>query len=157
MIFTDTTVREIIEKLSDHYNTFYGNQFVRYYLIDSRIPRSTWLDIESLLDLEREFDSLKDAYERIQSFTIFVSEVKNSILPKMLGDSRSRLQKMSPDSRILFKMTLSNLAENLRIFNEIIGELLSHVIRVDIEAHGKEKAVYTRLPYVQEIDEKLRM
>ena len=157
MIFSDSVVRDIIDKLGDHYNTFYGNQFIRYYLLDSRIPRSTWLDIENLLDLEREFDGLKDVYERIQSFTNFVSDVKTTILPKMLEDSRSRLQKMSPDSKILFRMTLSNLTENIRIFNEIIGELLSQVIRIDIETNGKEKAVYTRLPYVREIDDTLRV
>ncbi|MBN2322456.1 MAG: hypothetical protein JXQ30_01880 [Spirochaetes bacterium] len=157
MTFTDTAVREIIEKLQDHYHTFYGNQFIRYYLLDSRIPRSIWLDIETLLDSEREFDGLKDVYERILSFTSFVSDIKNTILPKMMEDSRSRLQKMSPDSRILFKMTLSNLNENIRIFKEIIGELLSNVKRVDAATHTEGKAVYARLSYVSEIDEKLRL
>jgi hypothetical protein len=155
MIFTDTTVREIIERLQDHYNTFYGNQFIRYYLLDSRIPRNIWIDIETLLDPEREFDGLKDVYERILSFTYFVSDIKNSILPKMMEDSRSRLQKMSPDSRILFKMTLSNLTENIRRFKDIMSELFYNVKRVDAAAHGEEKAVYTRLPYMNEIDERL--
>ena len=155
MIFTDTTVREIIEKLGDHYNTFYGNQFVRYYLIDSRIPKNIWIDIENLLDLDREFDGLKDVYERILSFTLFISDIKNTILPKMMDDSRSRLQKLSPDGRILFKMTLSNLSENIRIFKEIISDLLYNVKRADAAEHGEEKAVFTRVSCMNEIAEKL--
>jgi len=64
---------------------------------------------------------------------------------------------MATDSRILFKMTLDNAPGNLQIFDDLISELFIAVRAMDTEKNGKEHALYTKLPYMKNIEEILHL
>jgi len=159
MKLTDKLIREMIEKLSTHYNLFFNNQFIKYYLLDAKISKNIWLDVEDLMNSAKDFEvrgcELEKIYEQILSFITFISVMQTKVLPRMLNEAQPRIQKLASTNRILYKMTLGNLPENIRIFNGMINELLTTVKRIDISMNGEQNALCIKLSYIKEIGEKL--
>jgi hypothetical protein len=161
MVIKDKNVQGIIDKLRDHYNVFFSNQFVKYYLLDSKIPRSVWIHIEDLMNERQEYQivgyELEPLYEQILSLTSFFKTIKKEVLPRMMDEAQRRMTKMATDSKILFKMTLDNAPGNLDIFNDLVTELFIAVRDADTQKNGEEKALHKRLPITKKIAEVLRV
>jgi hypothetical protein len=156
MIVNKKSIRDIIERLHNHYNLFFSNQYIKYYLLDSKIPRNVWVNIEDLMNSVKEYQDtgheLEKLYEQILSYTSFMQTIKNEILPRMLKEAQQRMHSLSTDNRILFKMTLNNTPGNLEIFHNLTTELFIAVRDADISKYGEEKALYKRLPYTKDIE-----
>ena len=161
MVIKDKNVQGIIDKLREHYNVFFSNQFVKYYLLDSNIPRSVWIHIEDLMNDRQEYQivgyELETLYEQILSFTSFFQTIKKEVVPRMMDEAHSRMAKMATDSKILFKMTLDNAPGNLDIFNDLVTDLFVAVRDADTQKNGEEKALYKRLPITTKIAEVLHV
>lgn len=159
MIIKSKDINELIERLHEHYTIFFSNQFIKYYLLDSRIPRSIWINIEDLMNHTKEQQAtgyeLEKLYEQIHSFASFLQTIRKEVLPRMMSEAQSRMNKMATDSRILFKMTLDNAQGNLDIFNDIVSELFIAVRATDTEKNGTDNALYKKLPFVKKIEEML--
>ena len=159
MILSDMLIRETLEKLSSHYYMFFNNQFIKYYLLDAKISKSIWLDVEDLMNSAKDFDvrgcELEKFYEQILSFVTFISVIQNEVLPRMLNEAQPRIQKLSSTNRVLYRMTLENLPENICIFMGMINELLTIVKRIDISMNGEGHALCIKLSCIKDIDEKL--
>ena len=159
MILSDMLIRETLEKLSSHYYMFFNYQFIKYYLLDAKISKSIWLDVEDLMNSAKDFDvrgcELEKFYEQILAFVTFISVIQNEVLPRMLNEAQPRISKLSSTNRILYRMTLGNLPENIRIFIEMINALFAAVKRIDVSMNGQENALCIKLSCIKEIDEKL--
>ncbi|UCB47288.1 MAG: hypothetical protein JSV25_07730 [Spirochaetota bacterium] len=161
MTIKDKNVQNVIDRLREHYNIFFSNQFVKYYLLDSKIPRSVWMHIEDLMNARQEYQivgyELETLYEQILSLTSFFQTIKKEVLPRMMDEAQRRMTKMATDSKILFKMTLDNAPGNLDIFNDLVTELFIAVRDADTQKNGEEKALYMRLPITKKIEEVLHV
>ena len=159
MSFEDKKIFDIIEELKNRYNIFTHNQFINYYLLDSKIPKNDWIDIEDLLNSNNtyeeegyEFDKL---YTQILAFTSFLLIISDEILPRIHKEAPRRMETMTQDSRLLYKMTLDNIPSNLKTFNDLLINLFTNVKRVDKTQNGEEKALYRNLPFINEIQKRL--
>jgi len=74
----------------------------------------------------------------------------------MKDESEYRMKRMSPNNKILFKMTLDNMPPNLKTFYDIITELFVDVRKMDKKLHGEENLLYNKLPYLKEIEIRLK-
>jgi hypothetical protein len=161
MTIKDKNVSDIIDRLREHYTIFFSNQFIKYYLLDSKIPRNVWISIEDLMSTGQEYKivgyELETLYEQILSFASFCQTIKKEILPRMMDEAQRRMAKMATDSKILFKMTLDNAPGNLEIFNELVTELFVAVRDADTLTNGEEKALYKKLSVTKKIEEVLHI
>jgi hypothetical protein len=161
MRFKDKNIHDIIGKLKNQYQLFIHNQFINYYLLNSDIPTNDWLDIEGLINANKYYEAegydFNKLYDQILTFTAFLTKIKKEILLKMKDESEYRMKRMSPDNKILFKMTLDNMSANLKTFYDIITELFVDVTKMDIKLHGEENLLYNKLPYLKEIEKRLNI
>ena len=159
MILKDKLIKEKLVELSSHYNLFYNNQFIKYYLFDAKISKNIWIDIECLMNSVNDFETsgceLKNLYEQISSFVDFITVMRNEVIPKMLKEENLQAKKLSSTSKVLYRMTLKNLPENIRILINMINELYNTVKGIDVSMNGKDNALYINLSYVKKIDDNL--
>ena len=159
MIFKDKGIHDLIEKLKNQYQLFIHNQFINYYLIDSDIPKNDWLDVEDLIESNKYYEAegydLKKLYEQILTFSSFLTKIKKEILPRIQNEAAIRIKKMFIENKILYKMTLDNLPENLKIFYDLMIELFINVKKVDKRINDEENMLYIKLTYMREIEKKL--
>jgi len=146
MKFKDKVIHNIIEKLYNQYHIFTDNQFINYYMLEAKIPKNDLMDIEDLINSNKYYEAegydLNKLYEQILSFTFFLSEIKNEILPKIINESVVRRNKMSPDNKILYKMTLDNIPANLNMFYNLIIELFNNIKKIDEKINEKDDILY---------------
>ncbi len=161
MIFRDKNIHDIIEKLSNHYNIFTNNEFMKYYLLDSKIQKNVWIDIEDLIYSNKNYEAvgydLEKLYEQIWSFTSFLLIIKKETLSRITSEALHRMDKMTTENRILFKMTLDNTPGNLKLFYDLIAELFINVKNLDKTMNGEEKALYNKFPNTKELEERLNI
>jgi hypothetical protein len=161
MLFKDKNIHDTIEKLRNQYQIFLHNEFINYYLLDSKVTTNDWLDIEDFIDSNRYYEGegydLNKFYDHILTFSIFLGKVKKEILPRMKEEAPYRILKMSTDRKILFEMTIDNLPENIKVFYNLIIELLIEVKKVDRKINSEENMLYLRLPYMREIEKMLNV
>jgi hypothetical protein len=159
MKIKDKKIFDIIDELSSKYNIFTHNQFMNYYLLDSAIQKNDWIDIEDMLNsnntYEEEGYELDKLYTQILAFTSFLTVIKEEILPRIQNEAQRRMDKMTSDSKILYKMTLDNTPLNLRTFTSLITDLFINVKRVDKTKNGEENAMFKQLDFIKEIQDKL--
>jgi hypothetical protein len=159
MSFKDKKIYDILEELKSKYNVFTHNQFINYYLLDSSIPKNDWIDIEDMLNSNTtyeeegyEFDKL---YTQILAFTSFLMIVNEEILTRINKEAPRRMETMTQDSKLLYKMTLDNIPSNLKTFNDLIINLFITVKQVDKTQNGEENAIYKNLEFINEIQNRL--
>jgi len=161
MKFKDKNIYSKIDKLKNQYQIFIHNQFINYYLLDSNIPKNDWLDIEDLINSNKYYEAegydLDKLYEQIFTFSSFLKRITIRILPRMKSESKSRMRKLSPNNKILYKMTLDNLPVNLKTFGDLIIDLFVNVKRVDKKIHGGKNMLYLRLPFIRDIEKNLNI
>jgi len=161
MKFKDKNIRDIIDRLKIHYQLFINNQFIKYYLYDSNIPKNDWLDIDDLIGANKYYEAegydLRKLYDQLLTFSSFLLKIKNEISPRIKSEAAFRIRKMSQNNKILYEMTLDNLPENLRIFHDILLELFINVKKADRKLNGENNMLYLKLPYMREIEKKLNV
>jgi hypothetical protein len=161
MLFKDKAIYDMIDKLKNQYHIFLHNVYINYYLLDSSITTNDWLDIEDFIYSNKYYEGsgydLNKLYDYILTFSTLLGKVKEEILPRMKEEAPYRTVKMSSDKKILFEMTINNLPENIKIFYDLIIELLIQVKKVDRKLNSEESMLYLRLPYMGEIERMLNI
>ena len=159
MKIKDKKIFDIIDELGIKYNVFTHNQFINYYLLDSTIPKNDWIDIEDLLNsnntYEEEGYDLDGLYTQILAFTSFLSIIKEEIWPRIQNEAQRRMGTMNPDTKLLYKMTLDNTPANLKTFTSLIIDLFINIKRADKTKNGEENAMFKKLDFIKDIQNRL--
>jgi hypothetical protein len=159
MSIKDRRIFDILGELGDKYNVFTHNQFINYYLLNSGIPKNDWIDIEDMLSANSTYEEdgyeLDKLYTQILAFSSFLTRIEEEILPRIHSEAPRRMEKMTQDSRILYKMTLENIPSNLKTFFDLITDLFINVKRVDKVQNGDNNALYRKLSFINEIQKML--
>jgi len=73
-------IHTIIEKLRTHYLLFINNEFIKYYLLDMKIPKSDWVEIEDLVASNKYYKTrgydFNKLYEQTLTFFSFLIKLK---------------------------------------------------------------------------------
>jgi hypothetical protein len=156
MKFKDEKIKGVIEELIHHYHLFVSNQFINYYLMDAKISKSDWVDVEDLVNSNKYYEAegydLEKMYEDVLSFARFLAKIREEVLPRIKSESEGRLRKLTSDNQILYKMTLDNAPGNVKLFFDLISSLYVNLKRVDKEKNGEGKALYLKVRFVKEIE-----
>ena len=159
MKIKDKKIFDIIEELAGKYNIFTHNQFINYYLLDSVILKNDWIDVDDMLNsnntYEEEGYELDRLYTQILAFASFLTVIKEEIWPRIQKEAQRRMEPMTPDSRLLYKMTLDNTPANLQTFTSLVTDLFINVKKVDKTKNGEENALFKKLGFIKDIQEKL--
>jgi hypothetical protein len=159
MKFKDESVKGIIANLVHQYNLFVSNQFINYYLMDAKISKSDWVEVEDLINSNKYYEAegydLEKFYEEILAFARFLTKIRKEVLPRIKAETEIRLRKLTPDNQILYKMTMNNAPGNVNVFFDLISSLYVTLKRIDREKNGEEKALYSKMEYVKEIEKLL--
>jgi len=159
MILKDNNVYDSIEKLKGHYQIFTSNKFIKSYLFESAISKNDWIDIEDLIDsnhyYEAEGYNLLKLYDQIVTFISFLKRLEKEVIPKMKNELLARLNTLSSDNKILFKMTINNAPGNVQTFYGIMKELFLNVKHLDASANGEYNMLLKEKSYLKIIEEKL--
>ncbi len=159
MKFKDESVKEIIANLVHQYNLFVSNQFINYYLMDAKISKSDWVEVEDLINANKYYEAegydLEKFYEEILAFARFLTKIKEDVLPRIKAETEIRLRKLTADNQILYKMSMNNAPGNVKVFFDLISSLYVNLKRIDKEKSGAENALFDTLRYVMEIEKLL--
>jgi hypothetical protein len=159
MKFKDERVKEIIDNLVHQYTLFVSNQFINYYLMDAKISKSDWVDVEDLINSNKYYEAegydLEKLYEEILSFARFLTKIREEVLPRIKAETERRLRKLTADNQILYKMTMDNAPGNVKVFIDLISSLYVNLKRIDMEKNGEERALYGKIGYGKEIEKLL--
>jgi hypothetical protein len=159
MKFKDESVKEIIANLVHQYNLFVSNQFINYYLMDAKISKSDWVDVEDLINANKYYEAegydLEKLYEEILAFARFLTKIKEEVLPRIKAETEIRLRKLTADNQILYKMTMNNAPGNVKVFFDLVSSLYVRLKKIDREKNGEGKALYSKIVYVKEIEKLL--
>jgi hypothetical protein len=156
MKFKDEKVKAVIDELIHHYHLFVSNQFINYYLMDAKISKSDWVDVEDLVNSNKYYEAegydLEKMYEDVLAFARFLTKIREEVLPRIKAEAEGRLRKLTADNQILYKMTLDNAPGNVKLFFDLVSTLYVHLKRADKEKNGEGKALYRKVGFVKEIE-----
>jgi hypothetical protein len=159
MKFKDEQVKGIIGDLGHQYHLFVSNQFINYYLMDAKISKSDWVDVEDLINSNKYYEAegydLEKLYEEILAFARFLTKIKGEVLPRIRLETESRLRRLAADNQILYRMTMDNAPGNVKVFFDLVSSLYIHLKRLDKEKNGEGKALFNKIVYIKEVEKLL--
>ena len=135
MLVKDSEITERIGKLKKLYLIIIGNNILKKRLYDTIITRDTWVNIEDLLGITKTIQTnendLEKLYLQIISLGSFLNTLRNEVARSLKAVSESMINRMDPNKKILFRMTLDALDYNIDSFADLIGDLFLIVTRAD--------------------------
>jgi len=159
MIVKDSNITESIGKLRKLYLIIIGNTLLKKRLYDTIVKRDTWVNVEDLLGITKivqsnEYD-LERLYLQIISLLSFFHTLKYEVSQSLKSVGEGTINRMEPNKKILFKMTIGALDYNIGSFADLIGDLFHVVTRGDKLLNGEEKALYKRFPQLKNLGKSL--
>ena len=159
MTVKDSEITESISKLKKLYLIIIGNTLLKKRLYDTIVTRDTWVNIEDLLGITKtvqtnEYD-LERLYLQIISLVSFFRTFKYKVAKSLKSVGEGAINRMEPNKKILFKMTIGALDYNIGSFADLIGDLFHVVTRADKLLNGEEKALYKRFPQLKDLGKSL--
>ena len=152
----DETVYGIITTLNEQYRLTMGNKFMAAYINELGLARSDIADMEDLVTANKFYEvegyNLENIYDQLYTFIKVLKRMEEELLPKMTNESKLRLDRLSDDDKIKFKMTVGNLGENIKRSKDLLTELFENVKRVDLEANGQQSMVIFRREHFKQLD-----
>jgi len=152
----DEVIYGIITTLNEQYRLIMGNKFMAAYINELGLARSDITDMEDLVNANKFYDvegyDLENIYDQLYTFINVLKRMEEELLPKMTNESKLRLDRLSDDDKIKFKMTVGNLGENIKRSKELLTELFENVKRVDLEANGQQSMVIFRREHFKQLD-----
>ena len=154
MSVRDEKVKEIISNLNEQYRLIMGNKFMIAYINELGLARSDIADMEDLVEANKHYDvqgyNLEHLYDQLYTFIHVINRMEEELLPKMMSESKLRLDRLSDDDKIKFKMTVGNLGDNIKRSREVLSDLFENVKRVDLEVNGQQAmAIFNREHFKQ--------
>jgi hypothetical protein len=152
----DETMYGIITTLNEQYRLIMGNKFMAAYINELGLARSDITDMEDLVNANKFYEvegyDLENIYDQLYTFINVLKRMEEELLPKMTNESTLRLDRLSDDDKIKFKMTVGNLGENIKRSKKLVNELFENVKRVDLEANGQQSMVIFRREHFKQLD-----
>jgi hypothetical protein len=152
----DEKINELITALHDHHRLRLGNKFIMAYINELNLPRSDLADMEDLANANKYYDTqgynLESLYDQIYTSINVLNRMEEELLPKMLNESKLRLDRLSEDDKIKFKMTTGILQDNIDRSRNVLRELYENIKRVDLQENGHESMVIFRREHFKELD-----
>ena len=141
----DETVKGLITELNEQYRLIMGNKFMIAYINELGLPRSDITDMEDLANANSHYDTLgynlESLYDQLYTTINVINRMEEELLPKMMNESKLRLDRLSDDDRIKFKMTVGNLEDNIKRSRKVLSDLFENIKRVDLEDNGQQSMV----------------
>ena len=152
----DEIVNGIITNLNEQYMLIMGNKFIIAYINELGLARSDIADMEDLVNANKNYDvqgyNLENIYDQLYTFINVIKRMEEELLPKMMNESKLRLDRLSNDDKIKFKMTVGNLGENIKRSRQILNDLFENVKRVDLEVNGQQSMVIFKREHFKQLD-----
>lgn len=152
----DETIKGIITELNEQYRLIMGNKFMIAYINELDLTRSDIADMEDLADANKYYDvqgyNLENLYDQLYTAINVINRMEEELLPKMMNESKLRLDRLSADDKIKFKMTVSNIGENIKRIRKVLTDLFENVKRVDLEANGQQSMVIFKREHFKKLD-----
>lgn len=152
----DEIVNGIITNLNEQYRLIMGNKFMMAYINELGLARSDITDMEDLVNANKNYDvqgyNLENIYDQLYTFINVIKRMEEELLPKMMNESKLRLDRLSNDDKIKFKMTVGNLGENFKRSRQVLNDLFENVKRVDLEVNGQQSMVIFKREHFKQLD-----
>ncbi len=152
----DETINGIITILNEQYRLIMGNKFMMAYINELGLARSDITDMEDLVNANKNYDvqgyNLENIYDQLYTFINVIKRMEEELLPKMMNESKLRLDRLSNDDKIKFKMTVGNLGENFKRSRQVLNDLFENVKRVDLEVNGQQSMVIFKREHFKQLD-----
>ncbi len=152
----DETINGIITILNEQYRLIMGNKFIMAYINELGLARSDIADMEDLVNANKNYDvqgyNLENIYDQLYTFINVIKRMEEELLPKMMNESKLRLDRLSNDDKIKFKMTVGNLGENFKRSRQVLNDLFENVKRVDLEVNGQQSMVIFKREHFKQLD-----
>ena len=152
----DEIVNGIITNLNEQYRLIMGNKFMMAYINELGLARSDIADMEDLVNANKNYDvqgyNLENIYDQLYTFINVIKRMEEELLPKMMNESKLRLDRLSNDDKIKFKMTVGNLGENFKRSRQVLNDLFENVKRVDLEVNGQQSMVIFKREHFKQLD-----
>jgi hypothetical protein len=152
----DETIKGIITELNEQYRLIMGNKFMIAYINELDLPRSDIADMEDLTDANKYYDvqgyNLESLYDQLYTFINVLNRMEEELLPKMMSESKLRLDRLSNDDKIKFKMTVGNLEDNIKRCRQLSSDLFENVKRVDLQENGQQSMVIFKRDHFKKLD-----
>jgi hypothetical protein len=152
----DETIKSILTTLSEQYRLIMGNKFMMAYINELGLARSDIADMEDLINANKYYDvqgyNLENIYDQLYTFINVINRMEKELLPKMTNESSLRLDRLSDDDKIKFKMTVGNLGENINRSRQVLTDLFENVKRVDLAVNGEKSMAIFRRDHFKQLD-----
>lgn len=152
----DETIKGIITELNEQYRLIIGNKFMIAYINELDLTRSDIADMEDLADANKYYDvqgyNLETLYDQLYTAINVINRMEEELLPKIMNEAKLRLDRLSADDKIKFKMTVSNIGENIKRIRKVLNDLFENVKRVDLEVNGQQSMVIFKREHFKKLD-----
>ncbi|MDR0290645.1 MAG: hypothetical protein LBI06_06900 [Treponema sp.] len=144
----DAQVMRLVERIGEHYKTNISNRFIRPALLQLQLDKSTWTNIEVLTEKSDQFRyqgyQFDEIYRQIAAMARFISATRREVAPSL----RHRLSDggASGSDRILRDMAVNTFSTNLKLFAELLNELYTRVVEIDVEQAKDKRPYYQQVP-----------
>ena len=152
----DETIKGIITELNEQYRLIMGNKFMIAYINELGLPRSDITDMEDLANANSHYDTLgynlESLYDQLYTTINVINRMEEELLPKMMNESKLRLDRLSDDDKIKFKMTVGNSGDNIKRSRKVLSDLFENIKRVDLEVNGQQSMVIFTREHFKKLD-----
>jgi|GEM_PF-3540679 hypothetical protein len=152
----DETIKGLITELNEQYRLIMGNKFMIAYINELGLPRSDITDMEDLANANSHYDTLgynlESLYDQLYTTINVINRMEEELLPKMMNESKLRLDRLSDDDKIKFKMTVGNSGDNIKRSRKVLSDLFENIKRVDLEVNGQQSMVIFTREHFKKLD-----
>lgn len=152
----DETIKGLITELNEQYRLIMGNKFMIAYINELGLPRSDMTDMEDLANANSHYDTLgynlESLYDQLYTTINVINRMEEELLPKMMNESKLRLDRLSDDDKIKFKMTVGNSGNNIKRSRKVLSDLFENIKRVDLEVNGQQSMVIFTREHFKKLD-----
>lgn len=152
----DETIKGLITELNEQYRLIMGNKFMIAYINELGLPRSDITDMEDLANANSHYDTLgynlESLYDQLYTTINVINRMEEELLPKMMNESKLRLDRLSDDDKIKFKMTVGNSGDNIKRSRKMLSDLFENIKRVDLEVNGQQSMVIFTREHFKKLD-----
>ncbi|GHV69645.1 hypothetical protein AGMMS49928_12720 [Spirochaetia bacterium] len=153
MQIRDAQVVRLIEQISHHYQINIASRYVRPALLQMALEKQEWDLIEVLTEKLEQYRyqgfDLDYLYKQIVAVAQFVSVCRRDLAPNL----RTRAASTTPpgSERVMWDMTISNFAANLKVFADMVNELYVLLVNLDKRGAKGHRPIYLQVPGLENI------
>lgn len=148
-------IMTLIERIGEHYRTNIGNRYIRAAFRELPLTQQAWSMIESITE-KSEYYNLQgyhydELYERIMALAEFIYHARKEIAPRLRNLLSYGGAVPVGNERILRDMAVNNFGSNLAIMADMVHQLYSMTVDIDINEHKGRTPAYKQIPGLSEI------